>query len=99
MQGIQRGTFVEDQVIAVLHLFEIELMIAAQIAPFLLTKEWNQTIDPLPSAGDEIVSREGIRDSLQCFGIVAGHKRVSTLLEAHPLLTQALGNPVVLVQT
>jgi hypothetical protein len=55
-QLIQRCTPAEDQVLAVLHLGEEQLMPATVLAPFLGTKERNQALQPFVPTADEVIA-------------------------------------------
>ncbi len=68
-------------------------------AAFGRRKERHQGAHPLPRAALEIASGERVGQLLEARGIPAGEEGVATLPTRDALGAQAVGEPVVLIQT
>src|SRR5216683_1724433 len=62
-------------------------------------KKGSEGVQPLAAAGQQIVYGERIRQFLEPLGIAAAQEGVGSLLEIDSLLSQAMGQPMVLVET
>jgi len=98
-QSVQGSAPMEDEIVAILHLCKEQAMLTPGLLAFGFSKERCEIGQPLLAAGQQILGCEGIGEFLQALGITAPQKRVRALAKINALLAQAIGEPVVLIQT
>ncbi len=74
-------------------------MLNAGLSAFGFCEEGRQLCQPLLTAANQVLSRQGIGQFLQGFRIGAVEEGIAWLLEADTLVSETVGEPVMLVQT
>src|SRR5437588_7970464 len=99
LEGIDGGTTTKDQIVAVLHLRKKQPVLNAGVLSLLGSEKGSEAGQPLLGTGDQIVGGEGIGEFLQGLRIGTLQEGVGTLLKADATLSQAQGQPVMLIET
>ncbi len=94
-QGIEGNAAMENEIIAILNLSKEETMLTTGLFALFFREERSETIQPLPTADEQIARVEGIGEFLKPLGVAATQERVGGLLKVDVLLLHA----VMLVET
>src|SRR6266567_3071700 len=85
-QGIEGNAAMENEIIAILNLSKEETMLTTGLFALFFREERSETIQPLPTADEQIARVEGIGEFLKPLGVAATQERVGGLLKVDVLL-------------
>ena len=99
LEGIHGGATTKDEIVAELHLGKKQPVLNAGVLSLLGREKGREAGQPFLRTGDQIVGGEGIGEFLQGLRIGTLQESVRALLKADALLSQAQGQPVMLIET
>src|SRR5215468_1405290 len=98
LEGINGGTTTKDEIVGELHLGKKQPVLNTGLLSLLGSEKGCEAGQPFVGAGDQILGGEGIGEFLQSLRVRTLHKSVRTLLKVDIALSQAQGQPVMLIE-
>src|SRR5215831_14148459 len=99
LEGINGGTTTKDEIVGELHLGKKQPVLNTGLLSLLGSEKGCEAGQPFVGAGDQILGGEGIGEFLQSLRVRTLHKSVRALLKVGIALSQAQGQPVMLIET
>src|SRR5215207_1470056 len=96
---VQRRAAPEDEVVAELDLREEQPMLAAGFLPFSSRKERREARQPFLPTAQQIPGGKRVGELLEAFRLRTCHEGIGTLPEGDALLTHAVRQPMMLIET